>query len=69
MKNKGFTLIELLIGILGIGGGGVCVVGYVWNIIKLTSCNMDKIGLELILRVIGIFAVPLGIVLGYIHHF
>lgn len=44
---------------------GVCTYGYINNIFKiLTTMNGNLPGL-LILRVIGIFFVPLGVLLGF----
>ncbi len=42
--------------------------GWVLNILKLVQCSFDTIGPEIILRIIGIFMAPLGIVLGFIGH-
>ena len=64
-KQFGFTLVEmvmaLFIGVVVIGGG----IGWIWNIIKLAGMTFDVLTGLLVLRVVGIFVVPLGMVVGY----
>jgi hypothetical protein len=48
---------------------GTCMFGWVMNIVSLTTCNFNPITAEPVLRVVGIFAAPLGVVLGFIPHF
>ena len=64
MKNqKGFTLVELMVvlvvGVIGLGG-------YIANIVKLIGLiGNDAITTMFIARCVGIFAFPLGAVLGF----
>ena len=64
-RQLGFTLTELLylltILVVGVGGG----VGWVLNIVKLIGMNLDPITGLLIVRVVGIFVFPVGMVVGY----
>jgi len=67
MRNqKGFTLVELTIAlvwfVLVVGG----MIGWVLNIIKLVGMIDSEITTMFVLRIVGIFAAPLGAVLGYI---
>ena len=43
----------------------MAVIGYVANIVTLINHVSDPINLLLILRIVGIFAAPLGAILGY----
>jgi hypothetical protein len=61
-KQLGATLTELLIVILFLAG----VWGWVWNIIKIVDAVNDPITLMLVFRAIGVFAAPLGAVLGFL---
>ena len=65
-KQMGYTLVELLTSlfllVIVVGGG----IGWVWNIIKLVEMSMDPITGLLIVRAIGIFVFPVGMVVGYI---
>lgn len=60
-KQKGTTLVELLTLIVYVAG----IIGWVWNIIKIFHAVNDPITGVFILRVVGIFAAPLGVILGY----
>lgn len=65
MKNqKGFTLIELTIVIALLASA----FGYVMNIIRLVSdwVGVDELSIIIVLRLIGIIAAPLGVIMGYI---
>lgn len=42
------------------------IVGYVWNIAKIVGAISDPITTMFILRVVGAFAAPLGVILGYL---
>lgn len=45
----------------------VSIVGWVWNIIKITQHDFsDPITAMIVLRVVGIIVAPLGVVMGYI---
>jgi prepilin-type N-terminal cleavage/methylation domain-containing protein len=65
-KQQGFTLSELLAVLfmlaIGIGGG----IGWIWNIVKLIGMGLDPITGLLIVRAVGIFVFPIGMVVGYI---
>lgn len=58
---KTYWTIYIAIAILSIAG----VIGWLINIAKLVGGNMDITG-EFILRIIGIFAAPLGAIMGYL---
>ena len=63
--QHGFTLIELLVVVLGILG--IC--GYILNILKIAAASqnfLSSIDVFLMLRILGIFAPPLGAILGYV---
>lgn len=63
-KQSGYTIMEILIVLIILAGG----YGYVANLVKLImSLNvaLSDITLLIICRIIGIFAFPLGCVLGY----
>jgi prepilin-type N-terminal cleavage/methylation domain-containing protein len=66
VKNqKGFTLTELLVVVVWILIVFVSAWGWVWNIIKLADMDSGVTGL-FVLRIIGIFLAPLGVVVGFI---
>ena len=55
--------------VLGYIGLVVTIIsGWILNIVKLTDCNFDPINAETVLRLVGIFVAPLGVVLGFIPH-
>ena len=65
-KMKGYTLNELLVFIVTVVG----VIGYVLNIFKIYTSlvavdTIAEVGPLIIFRIIGIFAAPLGAILGY----
>ena len=41
-------------------------VGYIFNVIELFKCNFEPIGKAEIVRTIGVFVPPIGVVAGYI---
>ena len=61
MKQQGFTLPQLIVVLVILAGGW----GWVWNIIKLISMSLDPITGLLIVRAIGIFVFPVGMIVGY----
>ena len=66
VKNqKSFTLTELLVVVVWILIVFVSAWGWVWNIIKLVDMDSGVTGL-FVLRIIGIFLAPLGVVVGFI---
>lgn len=60
-RQLGYTLTEILVVLIVLAGGW----GWVWNIIKLIGMNLDPITGMLIVRVVGIFVFPVGMVVGY----
>jgi len=60
-KMKGYTLAEFLITILAMAGIG----GWIANIVKLVDMLDGDVTAMFIARIVGIFAAPLGAVLGY----
>lgn len=40
--------------------------GWIINIFKLTNMTLNPVTMELILRILGILAAPLGAVMGYL---
>lgn len=61
-KQKGFTLLEMIgvsMLLLGIGG-------WIANIVKIFASVNDDITGMFILRIVGVFAAPVGAVLGYL---
>ena len=60
--QAGFTIAELLVVVLLVAGAG----GWIANIVKLVAMNMDNITGMLLVRAVGIFVVPLGVVMGFI---
>lgn len=60
-KQKGFTIIELLFSLAFIAG----FIGWIMNIVDIVHAIHNPITLMLILRMVGIFIFPLGMVLGY----
>jgi prepilin-type N-terminal cleavage/methylation domain-containing protein len=69
MKDKisqaGFTLMELIFALALLVVAPACIFGWVNNIIKLAHSSFQPITGLAVLRVVGIFVVPLGCVLGY----
>ena len=61
MNNKGYTIIEIIFASILLLGAG----GWVANIVKLAGMTDILTGMG-VLRVIGIFAPPLGAVLGFL---
>ena len=68
-KQKGFTLPELGIVIWFFLWAGIAI-GWVMNLIRLVAVahavGLSHMTLFIILRIVGIFAFPLGGILGYI---
>lgn len=61
-KNNMGSIIGAIFAILIVVGS---FWGYVWNIVKLAGIVDDPITGMFVLRAIGIFIFPLGIILGY----
>lgn len=61
-KQLGYTLIEVVIVLTALFGS----VGWVWNIVKLCSMSFDPLTGLLVVRAIGIFVLPVGMVVGWI---
>jgi hypothetical protein len=62
-KNKqlGFTAFEIFVAILVL----VSLCGYIANIVKLVMAVGGEVTAMFVLRVVGIFAAPLGAILGF----
>lgn len=45
---------------------GVCAYGWIMNIVTIAHSNFNDLTGLLILRLVGIFIAPLGVVLGYV---
>jgi uncharacterized protein with PQ loop repeat len=62
-KNKqlGFTAFEILVAALVL----VSIYGYIANIVKLVWIAGGEITTMFVLRIVGIFAAPLGVILGF----
>jgi hypothetical protein len=61
--QTGNALVALL---LWIGLALVSLWGWIWNIMKLYDLGLDPLTGEVVLRVIGIFVAPIGVVMGYL---
>ena len=61
-KQKGFNLLE----VIGFSLLLLAIGGWIANIVKMFAILNDGITGILILRVIGVFAAPMGAVLGYL---
>jgi hypothetical protein len=61
LKQKGFTVFELLVGMVLLVASG----GWIANVVKLISHVDDGITMMAVLSVVGIFAAPLGVILGF----
>jgi hypothetical protein len=55
------VVLSFLISLLSV----LCVIGWVKNIIALITMTNSEITTLFILRIVGIFAAPLGVVLGW----
>lgn len=63
MKNqKGFTLAEVVFVLVFL----IAAWGWTWNIIKVAGSDFSVLTGMLVLRVIGIFVAPLGVVMGFL---
>ena len=60
-KQRGFTVIELVVSLALVVGIG----GYIANIVKLIGMLGGEINAMLIARGVGVFAAPLGAILGF----
>lgn len=61
-SQKGFTLVELVFCIVGL----ICAGGYIANIVKLVElAGTDTITTMFIVRIVGVVAMPLGVILGF----
>lgn len=63
-KQQGFTAIELIFVIVTLLGG----FGWCANLYKITTHmgSISDAGFDMVLRVIGIFIFPVGMVMGYL---
>lgn len=60
--QKGFTIAELVLVLVVLLGAG----GWIANIVKILGMSFDPITTELVLRFIGVFLFPLGMIMGYV---
>lgn len=60
-KQYGFTTGELLFVIIWLVG----ITGWIMNIVKLIGMLNGDVTAMFIARIVGVFAVPLGVVLGF----
>lgn len=60
-RQSGWTVWEALIAVIILAGGW----GWIWNIIKLAGMGLDPLTGLLILRAVGIFVFPVGMIVGY----
>lgn len=65
-KMRGFVAAELIVALVWITVVVGGIIGWVLNIIKLVGMVDGEITTMFVLRIVGIFAAPLGAVLGYI---
>ena len=61
-KQKGFTILEMILVFVLLFGVG----GWIANIVKMFAIMNDGITGMFILRIVGVFAAPVGAVLGYL---
>lgn len=61
-KQLGYTITEIILVLVVLAGGW----GWVWNIVKLVGMNLDPITGMLVVRAIGIFVFPVGMIVGYL---
>lgn len=55
------TILAIQLAIVLVGG-----TGWIWNIVKILGSDFGTITGMLVLRVIGVFVAPLGVVLGFL---
>lgn len=61
-KQFGYTLTEIIVVLMILAGG----IGWIWNIVKLCAMSFDPLTGLLVVRAIGIFVFPVGMVVGYL---
>lgn len=61
-KQKGFALLQMIVVFVLLFGVG----GWIANIVKIFAIMNEPITGMLILRIVGVFAAPVGAVLGYL---
>lgn len=61
-KETGFTINQVLVLLLGI----VICGGWIANIVKIFGADLSHFTGIIILRVVGVFVAPLGVVLGFL---
>lgn len=62
MKQRGYTAYGLLVVILGLA----CAGGWIANIVKLVGMLDGPVTAMFVARVVGVFAAPLGAILGFL---
>jgi prepilin-type N-terminal cleavage/methylation domain-containing protein len=66
MRNKGFTVVELMVVLVAMVAIPVCLYGWIHNIVVIYHSSFDPLTAKVVLRVIGVFLAPLGVVMGYL---
>lgn len=61
-RQRGYTLSEIIFVLVILAGG----IGWIWNIVKLAGMGLDPITGMLIVRAVGIFVFPVGMVVGWL---
>jgi len=61
-KQSWFTSVELLVLVIILG----CIGGWIANVVKLVGLLGGDITAMFVARVVGVFAAPLGAVLGFV---
>ena len=61
-KQSGFTSVELLVFVIILAGIG----GWIAHVVKLVGLLGGDITVMFVARVVGVFAAPLGAVLGFV---
>lgn len=65
-KTRGFVVAELVVALAWILIVAIATVGWVMNIVKLVGMLDGEVTTMFIARIVGVFAAPLGAVLGYL---
>jgi Na+/melibiose symporter-like transporter len=62
-KQRGYAVAIFLTGVVCVAAS---VIGWIANIAKLLDAGFDPITGESVVRIIGVFVFPIGIVMGYL---
>jgi len=66
MTEKGFTAVELLIALVALAIIPACLYGWAHNLITLYHSTFAPMTGQIVMRIVGVFVAPLGVVLGYL---